>query len=63
MLLDAFKTKQNIVPNVLAFLMATVGYGIMLTALRFADAFQHTYDVFLESQYLLQFNFYAISLA
>ena len=50
MLLNAFKTKQSVIPNVLAFLMATVGYGIMLTALRFADAFQHTYDVFLESQ-------------
>ncbi len=32
-----------------AWLLYLVAYGIMLTALRFADAFQHTYDVFLES--------------
>jgi len=30
-------------------LLYLLAYGIMLTALRFADAFQHTYDVFLES--------------
>ena len=33
-----------------AWLLYLLAYGIMLTALRFADAFQHTYDVFLESQ-------------
>ena len=33
-----------------ALLSYLLAYGIMLTALRFADAFQHTYDVFLESQ-------------
>jgi fatty acid desaturase len=32
-----------------AWLLYLVAYGIMLTALRFADAFQHTYDVFLQS--------------
>jgi fatty acid desaturase len=32
-----------------AWLLYLLAYGIMLTALRFADAFQHTYDVFLES--------------
>jgi fatty acid desaturase len=32
-----------------AWLLYMLAYGIMLTALRFADAFQHTYDVFLES--------------
>jgi fatty acid desaturase len=30
-------------------LLYLLAYGIMLTALRFADAFQHTYDVFLQS--------------
>ena len=33
-----------------ALLLYLLAYGIMLTALRFADAFQHTYDVFLESK-------------
>ena len=33
-----------------AWLLYLLAYGIMLTALRFADAFQHTYDVFLESE-------------
>lgn len=32
-----------------AWLLYLLAYGIMLTALRFADAFQHTYDVFLQS--------------
>ena len=32
-----------------AWLLYLLAYGMMLTALRFADAFQHTYDVFLES--------------
>jgi fatty acid desaturase len=32
-----------------AWLLYLLAYGIMLTALRFVDAFQHTYDVFLES--------------
>lgn len=32
-----------------AWLLYLLAYSIMLTALRFADAFQHTYDVFLES--------------
>ncbi len=32
-----------------AFLLYLLAYCIMLTALRFADAFQHTYDVFLEA--------------
>jgi fatty acid desaturase len=32
-----------------AWLLYLLAYGIMLTALHFADAFQHTYDVFLES--------------
>jgi fatty acid desaturase len=32
-----------------AWLLYLLAYAIMLTALRFADAFQHTYDVFLES--------------
>ena len=32
-----------------AWLLYLLAYGIMLTALRFADAFQHTYEVFLES--------------
>jgi fatty acid desaturase len=35
--------------SVKAWLLYLLAYGIMLTALRFADAFQHTYDVFLES--------------
>ena len=30
-----------------AWLLYLLAYGIMITALRFADAFQHTYDVFL----------------
>jgi fatty acid desaturase len=33
-----------------AWLLYLFSYGLMLTALRFADAFQHTYDVFLESE-------------
>lgn len=33
-----------------AWLLYLLAYGIMLTALRFADAFQHTYDVFLEDE-------------
>ena len=37
------------VVSVKAWLLYLLAYGIMLTALRFADAFQHTYDVFLES--------------
>ena len=32
-----------------AWLLYLVAYCIMLTALRFADAFQHTYDVFLKT--------------
>jgi len=32
-----------------AWLLYLLAYGIMLSALRFADAFQHTYDVFLTS--------------
>jgi fatty acid desaturase len=32
-----------------AWLLYLLAYGIMLSALRFADAFQHTYDVFLQS--------------
>lgn len=32
-----------------AYLLYLLAYCIMLTALRFADAFQHTYDVFLET--------------
>ena len=35
--------------SVKAWLLYLLAYGIMLTALRFADAFQHTYDVFLQS--------------
>jgi fatty acid desaturase len=35
--------------SIKAWLLYLLAYGIMLTALRFADAFQHTYDVFLES--------------
>jgi fatty acid desaturase len=35
--------------SIKAWLLYMLAYGIMLTALRFADAFQHTYDVFLES--------------
>lgn len=35
--------------SVKAWLLYLVAYGLMLTALRFVDAFQHTYDVFLES--------------
>ena len=31
-----------------AWLLYLLAYGLMITALRFADAFQHTYDVFLE---------------
>ncbi len=33
-----------------AWLLYLLAYCIMLTALRFADAFQHTYDVFLKSE-------------
>ncbi len=33
-----------------AWLLYILAYGLMLTTLRFADAFQHTYDVFLESE-------------
>ena len=36
-----------------AWLLYLVAYCLMLTALRFADAFQHTYDVFLESEIAL----------
>jgi fatty acid desaturase len=36
-----------------AWLLYLLAYCIMLTALRFADAFQHTYDVFLESEIAL----------
>ena len=36
--------------SIKAWLLYLVSYGLMLTALRFADAFQHTYDVFLESE-------------
>ncbi len=36
--------------SIKAWLLYLLAYGIMLTALRFADAFQHTYDVFLESE-------------
>ena len=32
------------------WLLYLLAYGIMLTALRFADAFQHTYDVFLNDE-------------
>jgi fatty acid desaturase len=35
--------------SIKAWLLYLLAYGIMLTALRFADAFQHTYDVFLDS--------------
>ena len=35
--------------SIKAWLLYLLAYGIMLTALRFADAFQHTYDVFLQS--------------
>jgi len=35
--------------SIKAWLLYLLAYGVMLTALRFADAFQHTYDVFLES--------------
>ncbi len=34
--------------SVKAWLLYLLAYSIMLTALRFADAFQHTYDVFLQ---------------
>jgi fatty acid desaturase len=33
-----------------AWILYLVAYCLMLTGLRFADAFQHTYDVFLESE-------------
>lgn len=36
--------------SIKAWLLYSFAYGLMLTALRFADAFQHTYDVFLESE-------------
>lgn len=36
--------------SVKAWLLYLLSYGLMLTALRFADAFQHTYDVFLQSE-------------
>lgn len=36
--------------SIKAWILYLVSYGLMLTALRFADAFQHTYDVFLESE-------------
>lgn len=36
--------------SVKAWLLYLVAYGLMLTALRFADAFQHTYDVFLDTE-------------
>jgi fatty acid desaturase len=35
--------------SIKAWFLYLLAYGVMLTALRFADAFQHTYDVFLES--------------
>ncbi len=35
--------------SVKAWLLYLLAYGLMLTALRFADAFQHTYDVFLDT--------------
>ncbi len=35
--------------SIKAWLLYLLAYGIMLIALRFADAFQHTYDVFLQS--------------
>ena len=35
--------------SIKAWLLYLLAYGTMLTALRFADAFQHTYDVFLQS--------------
>jgi fatty acid desaturase len=35
--------------SIKALLLYMLAYCIMLTALRFADAFQHTYDVFLKS--------------
>ena len=35
--------------SIKTWLLYLLAYGIMLTALRFADAFQHTYDVFLQS--------------
>lgn len=41
--------------SVKAWLLYLLAYCVMLTALRFADAFQHTYDVFLESD-LAQFG-------
>jgi fatty acid desaturase len=36
--------------SIKAWLLYLLAYSIMLTALRFADAFQHTYDVFLERE-------------
>ena len=36
--------------SIKAWLLYLLAYSIMLTALRFADAFQHTYDVFLDSE-------------
>lgn len=38
-----------------AWVLYLLAYGMMLTMLRFADAFQHTYDVFLENT-LAQFG-------
>ena len=36
--------------SIKAWLLYLLAYCLMITALRFADAFQHTYDVFLESE-------------
>jgi fatty acid desaturase len=36
--------------SIKAWLLYLLAYCIMLTALRFADAFQHTYDVFLKTE-------------
>ena len=39
--------------SIKAWLLNLLAYCLMITALRFADAFQHTYDVFLESEIAL----------
>jgi fatty acid desaturase len=39
--------------SIKAWLLYLLAYCLMITALRFADAFQHTYDVFLESEIVL----------
>jgi fatty acid desaturase len=36
--------------SIKAWILYLVAYCLMLTALRFVDAFQHTYDVFLDSE-------------